>query len=86
MGRDAGEPSAPTRESAVSYGVLADAVLLVHIGYVIFVIAGGLLALKWPKAMFIHLPAVLWGAISDLSVGVPPRCGCSFHQFCRSTF
>ena len=28
-----------------------------------FVAAGGLLALRWPRAAWIHLPAVAWGAL-----------------------
>ena len=33
---------------AVIYRFLADVVLLAHLGFVLFVVAGGFLALRWP--------------------------------------
>jgi hypothetical protein len=41
---------------------LADLVVLVHFAFIVFVLFGGLLALRWPRAPWIHLPAVVWGA------------------------
>ncbi|MGA8707583.1 MAG: DUF2784 domain-containing protein [Steroidobacteraceae bacterium] len=41
---------------------LADAVLLVHAGFAVFVITGGWLALRWRGLIWVHLPASLWGA------------------------
>ncbi len=41
--------------------VLADAVLLVHAGFVVFVVLGGLLVPRWPRAAWLHLPALAWG-------------------------
>jgi hypothetical protein len=43
------------------YGVFADAVLVAHFGFVLFVVLGGLLALKWPRAAWFHVPAAAWG-------------------------
>lgn len=43
------------------YRLLADLVLLVHLGFVAFVVLGGLLVLRWPRLMWLHVPAVLWG-------------------------
>jgi len=37
------------------YGVLADVVLVVHLGFVLFVVLGGLLVLRWPRLAWIHL-------------------------------
>jgi hypothetical protein len=37
------------------YGVLADLVLVVHLGFVLFVALGGLLVLRWPRLAWIHL-------------------------------
>lgn len=42
--------------------VLADLVILVHILFIVFVLVGGLLALRWRWAPLLHLPAVVWGA------------------------
>lgn len=54
------------------YHVLADLVLLLHLGFVLFVLLGGLLVLKWPRAMWVHLPAAAWGAVVEFSGWVCP--------------
>ena len=41
---------------------LADAVLVVHLAFVLFVVLGGLLVLRWPKLAWIHIPVALYGA------------------------
>jgi hypothetical protein len=41
---------------------LADAVLVAHLGFILFVVLGGLLVLRWPRLAWIHVPVVLWGA------------------------
>ena len=43
--------------------VLATLVVLVHMAFVAFVVAGGALALRWPRVAWIHLPAAVWGAM-----------------------
>jgi hypothetical protein len=43
------------------YGLLADLVLALHALFVVFVVLGGLLALRWPRAVFVHVPCALWG-------------------------
>jgi hypothetical protein len=42
--------------------LFADLVLLAHLAFIVFVVAGGLLALRWPRAAWLHLPAAAWGA------------------------
>ena len=49
--------------------VLATVVVLVHLAFVAFVVAGGALALRWPRVAWLHLPAALWGVLITL-VGV----------------
>jgi hypothetical protein len=44
------------------YRLLADAALLLHLAYILFVVFGGLAVLRWPQLAWLHLPAVLWGA------------------------
>jgi hypothetical protein len=46
--------------------VLADLVVLVHLGFIVFVVIGGVLALRWPWMPWLHLPAVAWGALLEL--------------------
>jgi hypothetical protein len=56
----------------VPYGVLADLLLLLHGAFVLFVVAGGLLVLRWPRLAWAHLPAALWGAGIEFSGGICP--------------
>jgi len=42
--------------------LLADLIVLLHFAFVAFVVAGGMLALRWPRAAWLHLPAAAWGA------------------------
>ncbi len=44
------------------YRLLADAVLLLHFAFLAFVIGGALLAWRWPRTAWLHLPALAWGA------------------------
>jgi hypothetical protein len=46
---------------------LADAVVGVHAAFVAFVVLGGVLALRWPRVAWLHLPAVAWGALVELA-------------------
>jgi len=52
--------------------IAADAVLLVHLAFVVFVILGGALSLRWPKLAWIHLPAVMWAALVELNGWICP--------------
>jgi Protein of Unknown function (DUF2784) len=46
----------------MAYRALADAVLVLHFAFIVFVVLGGLFVLRWPAAAWLHLPAVAWGA------------------------
>ncbi|PTQ72185.1 DUF2784 domain-containing protein [Pseudomonas sp. GV071] len=39
----------------------ADTVVLVHLLFILFVLFGGLLVLRWRWLVALHLPAVAWG-------------------------
>lgn len=56
----------------MSYRLLADLVLLFHAAFVVFVVSGGLLALRWPLVAWLHVPAALWGAGIELLGGICP--------------
>lgn len=43
----------------------ADAVLFLHFLFIVFVVAGGLLVLYWPRIVVLHLPAVAWGVLVE---------------------
>jgi len=51
---------------------LADAVLLLHLAFILFVVLGGLLVLRRPKLAWLHLPAALWGALIEFTGGICP--------------
>lgn len=50
----------------------AGGVVLLHLAFVVFVALGGLLALRWRRAAWIHLPTLLWGAWVELAGWVCP--------------
>jgi hypothetical protein len=50
----------------------ADLLVLIHFSFIIFVVLGGLLALRWPKAAWAHIPAAAWGAWIEFSHGICP--------------
>jgi hypothetical protein len=56
----------------VPYRLLADAVVVLHLGFVLFVAAGGLLALRWRWVPWLHLPALAWGGWIEFSGSVCP--------------
>ena len=53
-------------------GLSADAIVLLHLGFILFVALGGLLVLRWPKLAWAHLPAVIWGALVELAGWICP--------------
>ncbi len=52
--------------------LLADLVVLVHFIFIVFVLVGGLLLLRWPRLVWLHLPAILWGVWIEVSGGMCP--------------
>ncbi len=44
------------------YRFLADLAVVVHFGFIIFVVLGGLMVLRWPRLAWAHVPAFLWGS------------------------
>ncbi len=54
------------------YRLLADLVLLLHFGFLTFVVCGGLLAWRWPRLAWLHLPVLAWGAYVVLAGAICP--------------
>jgi len=52
--------------------ILADALVIVHLLFVAFVVAGGFLLARWPKLLWLHLPAAAWGAFIEFTGGMCP--------------
>lgn len=49
------------------YRILADLVVILHLLFIVFVVAGGLLALRRPWLALLHLPAAGWGAYIEFT-------------------
>jgi len=54
------------------YRALADLVLVVHLTFVLFVVLGGLLVLRWPRAAWLHVPAAIWGVLIEYTGWICP--------------
>lgn len=54
------------------YRIAADLVVLTHFMFVLFVVFGALLALRWPRVILIHLPAAVWGALIEFQGWICP--------------
>ena len=49
------------------YKLAADAVVLLHLGFVLFVVTGGLLVFRWRWMALLHLPAVIWAVLLEFN-------------------
>lgn len=56
----------------MSYRLLADAVVVAHLLFILFVVFGGLLVLRWPRLALAHLPAACWGALIEIGGWICP--------------
>ena len=54
------------------YPLLADLVLIIHLAFVVFVLCGGLLVLRWRWIAWLHLPAAVWGAVVEFTGWICP--------------
>ena len=48
------------------YRLLADAVLLFHLAFILFVVLGAFLVWRFPRLIWLHLPAVAWAALIEI--------------------
>ena len=53
-------------------GLSADAVVLIHLAFILFVAAGGILVLRWPRLAWAHLPAIVWGVLVEAARWICP--------------
>ncbi len=54
------------------YELFANLTLIIHLIFILFVIFGGLLFFAFPKIIFIHFPALLWGIYIELNNSICP--------------
>lgn len=56
----------------MAYRLLADLLVVLHAAFVAFVVAGGLLVLRWRRLAWLHLPVAVWGALISFTGWVCP--------------
>jgi Protein of Unknown function (DUF2784) len=44
----------------------ADVIVAVHAAFVVYVMLGGVLVLRWPRMAWAHVPAAIWGIAIEL--------------------
>ena len=54
-------------ERGIFYRFLADIVLILHFAFVLFVVLGALFIFRWPRLLWLHLPAAAWGTIIEFA-------------------
>lgn len=47
------------------YRIFADMVVIIHLAFILFVVFGGLPAIRWKWVALFHLPSVIWGALIE---------------------
>jgi hypothetical protein len=57
----------------------ANLLVLIHFGFILFVVLGGLLVLKWRKIAYLHIPCVLWGALIEVGGWLCPLTPLELH-------
>jgi Protein of Unknown function (DUF2784) len=61
-----------TNKRTMLYQNLATLVALIHFAFIVFVVLGGFLVLRWPALRWVHLPAATWGAVIEIGGFVCP--------------
>ena len=54
------------------YHLLADLVVIIHLTFALFSVAGALLVIGWRKILYLHLPAAVWAAWIEFSGKICP--------------
>jgi hypothetical protein len=54
------------------YQLYADAIACIHLLFVLFVMFGSLFVFRWPRVIWLHLPALAWGLIVEFSGAICP--------------
>lgn len=52
--------------------LISELLVVSHFGFILFVIFGGLLVLKWRWMVWVHLPAALWGIVVEVMGWICP--------------
>ena len=52
--------------------LLADLLVLFHLTFIIFIICGGFLTVRWRFMIWLHIPCAVWGALIEFSGWICP--------------
>lgn len=47
------------------YGFLTDFIIAFHLAFIVWVLFGAFLVLKWRRLAWVHVPSVLWGMSTE---------------------
>ena len=56
----------------MGWSILADAVLVLHGAFIVWATCGALALWRWPRLVWVHLPALAWGVWIEASAGICP--------------
>lgn len=45
--------------------IAADFLVILHLGFIVFVLIGGLFVLRWRWVLYLHVPAAVWGTLIE---------------------
>ena len=54
------------------YRLFADIVVIAHLGFVLFVVLGGLLVMRWRWVIWLHIPTAIWGILIEFAGWICP--------------
>ena len=54
------------------YSIAADLIVVVHFGFILFVVFGGLFVARHPVVAWAHVPAAVWGALLEFAGWICP--------------
>jgi hypothetical protein len=63
----------------MTYHLAANLVLITHLAFVLFVVFGAVLTLRWPALLWFHAAAVLWGVLIELTGAICPLTPLEVH-------
>ena len=61
-----------TNNKQMIFQTLATAVVVLHFAFILFVIGGAFLVLRWPVLKWVHLPVAAWGALIEIGGWICP--------------
>ncbi|MEE9444016.1 MAG: DUF2784 domain-containing protein [candidate division Zixibacteria bacterium] len=56
----------------MGYIIAANIILVIHLGFVGFVILGAFLVMKWRWVAYLHIPAAIWGMLIEFQGWICP--------------